>query len=174
MNKILNYIHGKKTGYSKNILPVFDPSKGEQTSEVILSNDKDFENLIESSKAGFLEWSKYTPLKRSRIISNYKNILEKNIELLAKIISFEHGKTLEDAKGSVIRGIEVVEFACGIPHLLKGEFSENVGNNIDSWSLRQPLGITAGITPFNFPAMVPMWMFPISIACGNSVYSKTI
>ncbi|MDC3270077.1 CoA-acylating methylmalonate-semialdehyde dehydrogenase, partial [Alphaproteobacteria bacterium] len=120
----------------------------------------------------FSEWSKVTPLKRSRIISNYKNIIEKNIDILAKIVSEEHGKTLDDAKGSVIRGLEVVEFATGIPHLLKGEYSQNVGTNIDSWSIRQPLGITAGITPFNFPAMVPMWMFPISIACGNSFILK--
>ena len=92
--------------------------------------------------------------------------------MLAKLISREHGKTLEDAKGSITRGLEVVEFACGIPHLLKGEFSQNVGNSIDSWSIRQPLGVCAGITPFNFPAMVPMWMYPISIACGNSFILK--
>ena len=99
-------------------------------------------------------------------------MIEKNIETLAKIVSEEHGKTLDDAKGSVIRGLEVVEFSCGIPHLLKGDFSNNVGTNIDSWSLRQPLGICAGITPFNFPAMVPMWMYPIAIACGNSFILK--
>ena len=98
--------------------------------------------------------------------------MEQNIETLAKLVSAEHGKTLDDAKGSVIRGLEVVEFACGIPHLLKGEFSQNVGTQIDSWSIRQPLGLTAGITPFNFPAMVPMWMYPISIACGNSFILK--
>ena len=110
--------------------------------------------------------------KRSRVLSKYKELIEKDINSLAKLVSEEHGKTLDDAKGSVIRGLEVVEFACGIPHLLKGEFSHNVGNNIDSWSIRQPLGITAGITPFNFPAMVPMWMYPISIACGNSFILK--
>ena len=105
-------------------------------------------------------------------MSNFKQNIEKDINNLAKIVSKEHGKTLDDAKGSVTRGLEVVEFSCGIPHLLKGEFSQNVGTNIDSWSIRQPLGITAGITPFNFPAMVPMWMFPISIACGNSFILK--
>ena len=167
MSQILNYIHGEKKSISSNFLPVIDPSTGEKSSEVVLSNDADFDNLIQSSKKGLIEWSNYTPLKRSRIISKYKNILEENIELLAELVSKEHGKTFDDAKGSVIRGLEVVEFACGIPHLLKGEFSENVGSNIDSWSIRQPLGITAGITPFNFPAMVPMWMYPISIACGN-------
>ena len=99
---------------------------------------------------------KFYPLKRSRIISKYKALIENNLEELAKLVSIEHGKTLDDAKGSVIRGLEVVEFAIGIPHLLKGEFSQNVGTNIDSWSIRQPLGVCAGITPFNFPAMVPM------------------
>ena len=153
-------------------MPVYDPSKGEIISEVILSNKEDFDKTIESSEKAFLSWSEVTPLKRSRIISKYKEILEKNIELLAKLVSIEHGKTLDDAKGSVIRGLEVVEFACGIPHLLKGEFSQNVGASIDSWSIRQPLGLTAGITPFNFPAMVPMWMYPISIACGNTFILK--
>ena len=172
MKKIENYIHGKITSNSKKNLSVSDPSTGEKIAEVVLSNLQDFTKTIESSEKAFEEWSLVTPLKRSRIISKYKENIEKNIENLAKLISQEHGKTLEDAKGSVIRGLEVVEFACGIPHLLKGEFSQNVGSNIDSWSIRQPLGITAGITPFNFPAMVPMWMFPISIACGNSFILK--
>jgi len=128
--------------------------------------------VIESSKKSQIIWSKTTPLKRSRIIAKYKTLIENNIQELAEIVSKEHGKTLEDAKGSITRGLEVIEFACGIPHLLKGEFSQNVGSNIDSWSVRQPLGICAGITPFNFPAMVPMWMYPISIACGNSFILK--
>ena len=128
--------------------------------------------MIESSKKSQIEWANTTPLKRSRILAKYKTLIEKNIDELASIVSREHGKTLADAKGSVTRGLEVVEFACGIPHLLKGEFSQNVGTDIDSWSVRQPLGICAGITPFNFPAMVPMWMFPIAIACGNSFILK--
>jgi len=172
MKKIENYINGVIKSFSTNYLSVEDPSKGEKIGDVVLSNEKDFQSIIESSKSGFDSWSKITPLKRSRVISSYKNIIEKNIENLAKLVSEEHGKTFEDAKGSVIRGLEVVEFAMGIPHLLKGEFSQNVGANIDSWSIRQPLGITAGITPFNFPAMVPMWMYPISIACGNSFILK--
>ncbi len=172
MKKINNYINGSLSGVSKDSLPVYDPSKGEQIAEVINSNNEDFKKTIESSEKAFHEWSKITPLKRSRIISKYKENLEKNLDVLAKLISTEHGKTLEDAKGSVIRGLEVVEFASGIPHLLKGEFSQNVGTDIDSWSTRQPLGICAGITPFNFPAMVPMWMYPISIACGNSFILK--
>ena len=172
MKKIENYIDGNLTSSSANSQKVYNPSTGEHIAEVVLSNKEDFKKLILSSKKSFEEWSNTTPLKRSRIISRFKEILEKNIENLAKIVSTEHGKTFEDAKGSVIRGLEVVEFACGIPHLLKGEFSQNVGTNIDSWSVRQPLGVTAGITPFNFPAMVPMWMFPISIACGNSFILK--
>ncbi len=172
MNKIKNYIHGSHSSSSEKTLPIFDPSTGEQISEVVNSNIDDFKKLIESSEKGFNIWREFTPLKRSRIISKYKELIEKDISELAKLVSKEHGKTLDDAKGSVIRGLEVVEFAIGIPHLLKGEFSQNVGSNIDSWSIRQPLGITAGITPFNFPAMVPMWMFPISIACGNSFILK--
>tara|TARA_Y100001970_G_scaffold120641_1_gene149545 strand:+ start:3185 stop:4672 length:1488 start_codon:yes stop_codon:yes gene_type:complete len=172
MKKIENYIHGTLSSDSKELLGVYDPSTGEEISSVVLSNKQDFNNVIESSKKSQLEWSKITPLNRSRVLSNYKLLIEKNLENIAKIISEEHGKTLEDAKGSVTRGMEVVEFACGIPHLLKGEFSQNVGTNIDSWSFRQPLGVCAGITPFNFPAMVPMWMYPISIACGNSFILK--
>ena len=172
MKKIKNYIDGSVSALSENYLDIDDPSKGEKIGEVTLSSKEDFNRVIASSQKAFLNWSEITPLKRSRIISKYKEILEKNIEELAKTISEEHGKTLDDAKGSVIRGLEVVEFACGIPHLLKGDFSQNVGTGIDSWSVRQPLGITAGITPFNFPAMVPMWMYPISIACGNSFILK--
>ena len=172
MKKIKNYIDGNVQANSVNFLSVDDPSTGEVISEVVLSSIEDFKNTVDSSEKAFLDWSQVTPLKRSRILSKFKEIIESNIDELAKLVSIEHGKTLDDAKGSVIRGLEVVEFSCGIPHLLKGEFSQNVGTNIDSWSIRQPLGITAGITPFNFPAMVPMWMFPISIACGNSFILK--
>ena len=169
---INNYIDGKDQSFSKNKIPVEDPSTGEIIAEVVLSNDDDIEHAINSAKKSQNEWANTTPLKRSRILSNYKNLIEQNMDELAKLVSREHGKTFGDAKGSITRGLEVVEFACGIPHLLKGEFSQNVGNNIDSWSIRQPLGVCAGITPFNFPAMVPMWMFPIAIACGNSFILK--
>ena len=172
MKKIENFINGKISSSSSNLLSVEDPSTGEVLGNVVLSDRNDFNNIIKSSKAALENWSNTTPLKRSRIISKFKNLIEENIEELAQLVSTEHGKTLEDAKGSVIRGLEVVEFACGIPQLLKGEFSQNVGTNIDSWSLRQPLGVVAGITPFNFPAMVPMWMFPIAIACGNCFILK--
>ena len=172
MKKIENYIDGSKFSISTKELSVEDPSTGEEIAKVTLSSSADFEKVIQSSKKSQLEWANVTPLKRSRILSNYKVLIEKNLNELAEIVSREHGKTLEDAKGSVTRGLEVIEFACGIPHLLKGEFSQNVGTNIDSWSIRQPLGVCAGITPFNFPAMVPMWMYPIAIACGNSFILK--
>ena len=172
MRKIENYINGNTISASNEVIDVYNPSTGEAISQVVASNTKDFQKLIESSKKCSFEWAETTPLKRSRIISKYKNLIEKNLNELAELISIEHGKTLDDARGSVTRGLEVVEFACGIPHLLKGEFSQNVGTNIDSWSIRQPLGICAGITPFNFPAMVPMWMYPIAIACGNTFILK--
>ncbi len=173
MYKITNFNGGKTVkANTDNCLPVFDPSIGEQIGEVVNTDKKEFDSIVKSSVVSQREWALFTPLKRSRILSKYKSILEKNVDALAKIISTEHGKTIEDAKGSLTRGIEVVEFSCGIPHLLKGEFSNNVGTNIDSWTLKQPLGVCAGITPFNFPAMVPMWMFPVAIACGNSFILK--
>ncbi len=173
MDHISNFIHGKyQKSESEKFLEVLDPSKGEVVKLVNNSNKSDLEKAVSSSKKGFVEWSNYTPLKRSRIISDYKNLINANIKNLANIISIEHGKTYDDAIGSLTRGIEVIEFACGIPHLLKGEFSADVGTDIDSWSMRQPLGICVGITPFNFPAMVPMWMYPMAIACGNSFILK--
>ncbi len=172
MSNVKNYINGNTTCLSSKMTDIIDPSTGDKIGSVVLSNEKDLKLVIETAKIAQKEWANITPLKRSRVMSKYKSIIENNIELLAQTVSKEHGKTLEDAKGSVIRGLEIVEFACGIPHLLKGEFSQNVGTNIDSWSVRQPLGICAGITPFNFPAMVPMWMFPISIACGNAFILK--
>tara|TARA_B100001063_G_scaffold233369_1_gene249504 strand:+ start:954 stop:2444 length:1491 start_codon:yes stop_codon:yes gene_type:complete len=170
--KVLNFIDGKSQSNSDEVMSIYDPSLGLKIKEVVNSNDQDLQNCMTSSLKAFELWSKFTPLKRSRVIAKYKQLIENNLETLSKLVSEEHGKTLDDAKGSVIRGLEVVEFACGIPHLLKGEFSQNVGSDIDSWSIRQPLGVTVGITPFNFPAMVPMWMYPISIACGNSFILK--
>tara|TARA_A100001011_G_scaffold388248_1_gene467506 strand:+ start:206 stop:1705 length:1500 start_codon:yes stop_codon:yes gene_type:complete len=176
MQIVGNFFDGKKEDIKISndeiYLNIFNPSTGENIKKVKDSNLNDFNNIIKSSKAGFYEWSKYTPLKRSRIIANFKKILEDKKKDLAEIICEEHGKTFDDAIGSITRGIEVVEFVCGIPHLLKGEFSQNVGTDIDSWSIRQPIGITVGITPFNFPAMVPLWMFPVSIACGNAFILK--
>ena len=126
MNKVKNYINGLSVCDSNDFISVDDPSTGEKITEVVLSNENDLKNTIDSSEKGFENWSNYTPLKRSRVISKYKEYLEKDIDNLAKIVSIEHGKTIEDSKGSITRGLEVVEFACGIPHLVKGEFSQNV------------------------------------------------
>ena len=169
MNSIQHFVDGKKfKGTSKRTGKVFNPATGEQSSTVSLASTEDVNKAVLVAKKAFVNWSQKTPLSRSRVLFKFKELIEKNSDELTKIIVSEHGKVYEDAKGSLTRGLEVVEFACGIPQLLKGEFTENVGTNVDSWSMRQPLGVCAGITPFNFPAMVPMWMFPVAIACGNS------
>jgi len=173
MNIIEHFVSGKKfSGNSKKTSKVFNPATGEQTAEVKLASTKDMDTAVEAAKTAFISWSKKTPLHRARVMFKFKELIEKNFDELTKIIVLEHGKVFDDAKGEVTRGLEVVEFACGIPQLLKGEFTENVGTDVDSWSLRQPLGVCAGITPFNFPAMVPMWMFPVAIACGNTFILK--
>jgi malonate-semialdehyde dehydrogenase (acetylating)/methylmalonate-semialdehyde dehydrogenase len=173
MNLIKHFINGKlDSGNSKKTGKVFNPATGEQSAEVILASKSDLDRSVEVAKNAFLEWSVKPPLQRARILFKFKELIEKNSDELTKIIVSEHGKVYDDAKGSLTRGLEVVEFACGIPHLLKGEFTENVGTDVDSWSMRQPLGVCAGITPFNFPAMVPMWMFPVAIACGNTFILK--
>ena len=173
MNLIQHFVDGKVfKGTSKRTGKVFNPSTGEQSSEVSFATTDDVNKAVSVAKKAFVNWSQKTPLFRARVLFKFKELIEKNSEELAKIIVSEHGKVYEDAKGSLTRGLEVVEFACGIPQLLKGEFTENVGTSVDSWSMRQPLGVCAGITPFNFPAMVPMWMFPIAIACGNTFVLK--
>ncbi len=173
MNVIKHFVNGQLfDGKSKRKGKVFNPATGEQSSEVNLATIEDVNFAVDAAKKAFVSWSQKTPLYRARILFKFKELIEKNSDELTKLIVSEHGKVYEDAKGSLTRGLEVVEFACGIPQLLKGEFTENVGTNVDSWSTRQPLGICAGITPFNFPAMVPMWMFPISIACGNTFILK--
>ena len=173
MNVIKHFVNGQLfDGNSKRKGKVFNPATGDQNSEVNLATTNDVNIAVDAAKKAFVTWSQKTPLYRARILFKFKELIEKNSDELTKLIVSEHGKVYEDAKGSLTRGLEVVEFACGIPQLLKGEFTENVGTNVDSWSTRQPLGICAGITPFNFPAMVPMWMFPISIACGNTFILK--
>ena len=173
MDVIKHFVNGQLfDGNSKRKGKVFNPATGDQSSEVNLATTNDVNTAVDAAKKAFVIWSQKTPLFRARILFKFKELIEKNSDELTKLIVSEHGKVYEDAKGSLTRGLEVVEFACGIPQLLKGEFTENVGTNVDSWSTRQPLGICAGITPFNFPAMVPMWMFPISIACGNTFILK--
>ena len=149
-----------------------NPAIGHLARKVCMGTAADVDAAAKAASQAFPEWAATPPLARARVMFEFRNLIEKHADALAAIITSEHGKVLSDARGEVTRGLEVVEFACGIPHLLKGEFSEQVGRGIDSWSMRQPLGVCAGITPFNFPAMVPMWMFPVALACGNTFILK--
>jgi malonate-semialdehyde dehydrogenase (acetylating) / methylmalonate-semialdehyde dehydrogenase len=159
-------------GASGRTGPVFNPATGNTQAMVALASADETRAAIRAAKAAFPVWAATPPLQRARVMFRFKALLDTHADELAAIITREHGKVLADARGEVTRGAEVVEFACGIPHLLKGEFSDSVGSGIDSWSLKQPVGVCAGITPFNFPAMVPMWMFPVAIACGNTFVLK--
>ncbi len=170
---IPHFINGKIVqGNSDRKGDVFNPATGEIIKHVAFANQQDVDQAVAAAKAAFPAWSTTPAIKRARIMFKYKELLENHLDELAKIVSTEHGKLFNDAKGSVIRGIEVVEFVCGAPHLLKGWFSENVGTDIDSYTIRQPLGVSVGITPFNFPAMIPLWMFPMALVCGNTFVLK--
>ena len=170
---IPHFIHGQNTfGDSQRASEVFNPATGQVTGRVPLASKADVESAIASAQAAFPAWAATTPLNRARVMFKYKELLEKHADEIAMAITLEHGKVFSDAKGELTRGLEVVEFACGIPHLQKGEHSMNVGTGVDSYSEYAPLGVVAGITPFNFPCMVPMWMFPIAIACGNTFVLK--
>ncbi|WP_221792955.1 CoA-acylating methylmalonate-semialdehyde dehydrogenase [Oceanobacter mangrovi] len=151
---------------------VYNPSTGEVSKQVELATVATVEQAIASAQTAFPEWRNTPPIKRARVMFRFKELLEQNAEKICEMIGEEHGKISHDAMGELQRGIENVEYACGVPELLKGEFSRNAGPGIDSWSDFQPLGVVAGITPFNFPAMVPMWMFPLAIACGNTFVLK--
>ncbi|MFQ8430764.1 CoA-acylating methylmalonate-semialdehyde dehydrogenase [Amaricoccus sp. W119] len=173
MTEILNYIGGELVaGKSGRFADVFNPATGAAESRIQLATTAEVDAVVENAKAAWPKWAKTPPLRRARILDRFKFLLQENADRLAEAISKEHGKTHDDALGEVTRGLEVVEFAIGIPHLLKGEVTENVGTNVDSHSMRQPLGVVAGITPFNFPCMVPMWMFPVALACGNCFVLK--
>ncbi|MHB1175873.1 MAG: CoA-acylating methylmalonate-semialdehyde dehydrogenase [Sulfuriferula sp.] len=167
------WINGQRTeSRSQRTAGVTNPATGAIIRQVPLASHDDVTDAINAAKAAFPGWRDTTPLRRSRILNKFRDLLETHRPELAQLASEEHGKTLEDAAGSVQRGIEVVEFAVGAPHLLKGEHAENVGRGVDCHSMLQPIGVCAGITPFNFPAMVPMWMFPLAIACGNTFVLK--
>jgi malonate-semialdehyde dehydrogenase (acetylating)/methylmalonate-semialdehyde dehydrogenase len=169
MKDVGHWIDGKAvTGTSGRHGDIFNPAVGERSGRVAFAGAGEVDAAVQAARAALPQWAATTPRRRARLRFNLKALLEQQMDELAAQISAEHGKTLADAKGSVTRGIEVVEFACGIPSLLKGEFSGNVGTGVDLLSFRQPLGVCAGITPFNFPAMVPMWMFPVARACGNT------
>jgi malonate-semialdehyde dehydrogenase (acetylating)/methylmalonate-semialdehyde dehydrogenase len=151
---------------------VWNPATGEQQAEVVLAETADVDAAVQAAKKAFETWQNVSLVRRARIMFAFRELIDRNLDKLAEIVSAEHGKVVADAKGEVIRGMEVVEFATGIPQLLKGEFSEQVSTDVDAYSFRQPLGVCAGITPFNFPAMVPMWMHPIAIATGNTFVLK--
>ncbi len=168
-----HFIGGKRVaGQSGRFGEVFNPTTGEAAGRVAFASKAEMDAAVANSLEAFPAWAATSPVQRARVMFRYKELIEQNMDALARMISDEHGKVLSDAKGSVQRGLEVVEFACGIPHFMKGDFSEGVSRGIDMYSLRQPLGVVAGITPFNFPAMVPMWMYAVAIACGNTFILK--
>src|SRR6202040_1431642 len=151
---------------------VFEPMTGDVQAKVALASKAEVRAAVENAKAAQVEWANTNPQRRARVMMKFLELAQRDYDKLADLLAREHGKTVPDAKGDIQRGLEVVEFACGIPHLTKGEFTAGAGPGIDIYSLRQPLGVVAGITPFNFPAMIPMWMFGIAIACGNTFICK--
>ena len=171
--RILHFIQGQvRDGQSGRYSDVFDPATGQVQASVALASKSDVEAAVSHAQAAFPAWAATTPLNRARVLFKFKELLEAHADEIAACITSEHGKVLADARGELTRGLEVVEFACGAPHLLKGEHSMNVGRDVDSYTEFAPLGVVAGITPFNFPCMVPMWMFPVALACGNTFILK--
>lgn len=168
-----HFINGKAApGTSGRFGDIYDPNTGEVQAKVSLASKSEMDQAIEIAKNAQVAWAQVNPQRRARVMFKFKQLLEENMDELARLLSIEHGKVVADAKGDIQRGMEVIEFACGIPHLLKGEFTEGAGPGIDVYSMRQPLGVVAAITPFNFPAMIPMWMFGVALACGNAVILK--
>jgi malonate-semialdehyde dehydrogenase (acetylating) / methylmalonate-semialdehyde dehydrogenase len=173
IRKVRHWINGRyDDSRSDRHGDIFDSASGEKCAEVVMANQANADAAIQCAQDAFPGWSRTPVLKRARIMFRFKELIERDRKQIARLITQEHGKVLHDADGSIQRGLEVVEFACGIPHLIKGEYSDQVGTGVDTYSMRQPLGVCAGITPFNFPAMVPLWMFPLAIACGNSFVLK--
>ncbi|RJG02769.1 CoA-acylating methylmalonate-semialdehyde dehydrogenase [Noviherbaspirillum sedimenti] len=172
-SRIEHFIGGRVTASSSGRRQaVFNPATGEVSAQVALASVEEVNAAVAAAKAAAPAWAETAPLKRARILFKFKELMEKHQDALAAAITREHGKVFSDAKGEVVRGIEVVEFACGAPQLLKTQFTDNIGGGIDNWQLRQPLGVTAGITPFNFPVMVPLWMAPMALATGNTFVLK--
>ncbi len=171
--EVHHWINGRiSTGSSGRFSDVYNPATGEPQAKVALAAPAEVDTAVAAAAAAFPAWAAQPPLRRARVLFRFREIFEQRLDEVAQLLTSEHGKVFSDARGEATRGLENIEFATGIPQLLKGEFTEQVGPGIDSWSLRQPLGVVAGITPFNFPAMVPMWMFPIAIACGNTFVLK--
>ena len=167
-----HYINGQRHAGKGGSVPSYNPASGAVIGAVALASAEDVDIAVNAAESVFATWSQTPPLKRARVMFRFKELIERDMDKLAALITREHGKVFSDAKGEVVRGLEVVEYACGIPELLKGEYTEQIANDIDAWTMRQSLGVCAGITPFNFPAMVPMWMFPMAIACGNTFVLK--
>ncbi len=168
-----HFIAGRRVaGESGRFGPIWNPATGEQTGRVAFASADEVDRAVQAAKKAQPAWAALPIIRRTRVMFRYKQLIEQNLDRIARAITEEHGKTLEDSKGSVIRGLEVVEFACGAPHLLKGEFSHQVGTGVDLVSQRFPLGVCAGITPFNFPAMIPLWMAPLALVCGNGFVLK--
>jgi malonate-semialdehyde dehydrogenase (acetylating) / methylmalonate-semialdehyde dehydrogenase len=167
-----HWIGGQPASGGERRGPVYDPASGARTGEVLYADVATVDRAVAAARAAFPAWRDSSLGRRAKVLFAFRDLLTRRADDMARAITREHGKVFSDAQGEVARGIEVVEFACGIPHLMKGEFSENVSAHVDSFSIRQPLGVVAGITPFNFPAMVPMWMYPIAIACGNTFVLK--
>jgi malonate-semialdehyde dehydrogenase (acetylating) / methylmalonate-semialdehyde dehydrogenase len=173
LRTIEHWIAGKSTaGRSDRTAAVYNPATGQQQAEVLLATSEDVDAAVAAARDAFAEWSQTSISKRTKVLFAFRELVNRHADDLAELITDEHGKVLSDALGEVQRGLEVVEFACGIPSLLKGDFSDQVSTDVDTYSFREPLGVVAGITPFNFPAMVPMWMFPVAIACGNTFILK--
>ncbi|WP_299344632.1 aldehyde dehydrogenase family protein, partial [uncultured Maritalea sp.] len=173
MNEITHFINGEHVkGTSGRFAEVYNPATGKVQAKVPLASKAELDAAIANAKEAQIGWAKVNPQKRGRVMMKFVELLHRDMDKLAEALSREHGKTIPDAKGDVIRGLEVAEFAIGAPHFLKGEYSAAASTGIDIYSMRQPLGVVAGITPFNFPAMVPLWMYPMAIACGNSFILK--
>jgi malonate-semialdehyde dehydrogenase (acetylating)/methylmalonate-semialdehyde dehydrogenase len=168
-----HYIGGQRSaGGGKRSQPVYDPATGAVARQVALASNDDVDAAVAAARAAFPAWADTPPIRRARILNRFLQLMNTHRDTLAAMITAEHGKVFSDAQGEVARGIDIIEFACGIPHLLKGDYTEQVSTGIDNWTMRQPLGIAAGITPFNFPCMVPCWMFPVAIAAGNCFILK--
>ncbi|MEM7077179.1 MAG: CoA-acylating methylmalonate-semialdehyde dehydrogenase [Pseudomonadota bacterium] len=173
MRNITHFIEGASfTDDNHRTADVFNPNTGQVQAQVHLATSATVERAVDAARAALPAWSAMNPQRRARVMFNFKALLEEHMDELAELLASEHGKVVADARGDIQRGLDVVEFACGIPHLQKGEFTEGAGPGIDVYSMRQPLGVCAGITPFNFPAMIPMWMFTIATACGNTFVLK--
>ena len=173
VREVAHFIGGAaQAGASGRFGDVFNPNTGQVQAKVPLANVSEIELAVQSALKAQPGWAATNPQRRARVMFDFKRLLEIHMNELAELLSSEHGKVVADSKGDIQRGLEVIEFACGIPHALKGEYTEGAGPGIDVYSMRQPLGVVAGITPFNFPAMIPMWMFGVAIACGNAFILK--